>query len=146
MSIENIEFLDRHIELVINICYGSDILNTLSGRRYHKDHRYYAYIDIVSRILNNSQQPKDLLLPNGGLEIIPRLNNFHHVTSWVDNQQDIVFETIMQTILHINARIVPSAYMPDRYSHYHEEVFSHIISIKDNQKEDTFDTNVSSVC
>lgn len=135
MSIENIEFLDRHIELVINICYGSDILDTLSGRRYHKDHRYYAYIDIVSRIFNNSQQPKDLLLPNGGLEIIPRLNNFHHVTSWVDNQQDIVFETIMQTILHINARIVPSAYMPDRYSHYHEEVFSHIISIKDNQKE-----------
>ena len=123
MSRENIEFLTTHIELVIRLCY-TDILDIVHGN--HKDPRFYAYIEIVSKLINNSKRPKrNLLLPNGGIDILPKLKDFYRVTSWVENRGEAVLEHIIQSIMHIDAEIFP----------YHErrsgnELFSHIISIK----------------
>lgn len=130
MSIENIEFLIRHLELVISICFGRDILDRYS------DHRYYAYIEIISKLFENSKNKKgNLLLPDGGLEIISRLKDFYHVTSWVNNAEDDIFEHVIRGLLHIDA-FIAQAPMNYRDSQCHRELFSHIVSIKEKNQQD----------
>ena len=130
MSRENIEFLIRHLELVISICFGRDILDRYS------DHRYYAYIEIISKLFENSKNKKgDLLLPDGGLEIISRLKDFYHVTSWVNNAEDDIFEHVIRGLLHVDAFIAPAP-MNYRDSQCHREFFSHIVSIKEKSQHD----------